>query len=91
MLMAQQFDAGSASLSGDPFPVAEGVFLAADYSNAISAWQRTARWSTVPGRGRPGNRLTWTDRQGRVLDTVGEPGEYGAADSLRGASISRSI
>jgi len=77
MLMAQQFDAGRASLSGDPFPAAEGVFLAADYSNADFSVAENGTLVYRAGEGEAGNRLIWTDRRGRVLDTVGEPGEYG--------------
>jgi hypothetical protein len=73
-LMAQRFDAGRLELSGEASPVAEqiavnlfgdGMFTAS--SNGVLAFQS----------GTSGNsQLTWFDRSGKSLGTVGPAGDY---------------
>ncbi len=79
-LVAQPFDAARLELSGQPFPVAErvalpwGPFQNAAYaasSNGVVAWRR-------PHQDR--DQLTWLDRSGRTLGTVGEVGDYSNPD-----------
>jgi Tol biopolymer transport system component len=74
-LMAQPFDAGRAEPSGDPFPVAEGVFFTADYGNADFSVAENGTLAYQTGQGVDG-RLIWFDRNGRAIDTVGDPGWY---------------
>jgi Tol biopolymer transport system component len=72
-LMAQPFDNRRMELKGHPAPVADqlgnkvghGAFSAS--ANDVLVFQR----SVVSDR-----QLTWYDREGKVLGTVGEPGNY---------------
>jgi eukaryotic-like serine/threonine-protein kinase len=71
-LMAQPFDADRLQLGGEPVPLAEhvattgaiGVFSVS--SNGALAY----RTGTQSG----GFRLTWLDRQGKTVSTLGQPG-----------------
>jgi serine/threonine protein kinase len=79
-LMAQPFDAGKCEATGDAMPVAEqvdvnyaGVGVAAGY---FSASQNGVLVYTS-GRALTDAQLTWFDRAGNKLDTVGAPGEIG--------------
>ena len=74
-LLAQKFDPDAATLSGSPVPVAQRVeyFNPKDLGNfavspagVIAFRQRTLAQS----------QLTWIDRTGRPLSTVGDPGLY---------------
>jgi Tol biopolymer transport system component/predicted Ser/Thr protein kinase len=67
-LTAQNFDAQKLELSGEAFPVAERV---AAFSASESG---TVAYRSVGG-GRD-LQLTWYDRQGKVIGTVGEPGRF---------------
>ncbi len=75
-LMAQPIDPRQLRLLGDPVAIAEQVrgFSASDTGVLVYSVDS----SIVPG-GIPGilrGQLTWFDRQGHVLSTVGEPGIY---------------
>jgi Tol biopolymer transport system component len=74
-LMAQRFDADRLELVGEPFPIAEeisrdpGVRLA-EFSvstNGILTYRSGGNLTT---------QLTWVDRAGRKLQSVGPPGNY---------------
>ena len=73
-LMAQPFDARKLQLAGEPFPVAErvgafvghGAFSVSD--TGVLAWRE--------GAGGLRTQLTWFDRDGKKLATVGKPGYY---------------
>lgn len=71
-LMAQPFDAGNARTNGDPIPAAEPV----DYDNFSNYGTFSASQNGLliyaSGAVRD-EQLTWFDRSGRVLGTVGEP------------------
>ncbi len=77
-LMAQSFDPGKLSLSGEPIAIANQVathgvpgFSNSSFSisqNGVLAYRRT-----LPPRF---NELTWYDRQGKPLGTVGEQASY---------------
>src|SRR5262249_27243898 len=75
-LMAQPFDAGKLDITGESVPVAEQV----DVNNAgigssvgyFSASQNGVL-SYTSGRALGGIQLTWFDRAGRKLETVGAP------------------
>jgi serine/threonine protein kinase len=64
-LMAQVFDASRAELEGDPTPIAEGVSSLTVSANGVVAYA---------GENGTLVQLTWFDRQGKALGTVGEPG-----------------
>ena len=75
-LMAQAFDPDRLATQGDPFPVAEriqtfggppfGFFSVSD--SGVLAYQS----GTAPNE----PQLTWVDRAGKTLGTVGEPANY---------------
>ena len=73
-LLAQRFDPGSGRLMGEPFSIAESVRYfqsTGSASFAASASGTLAYQSQDDVR-----RLTWFDRTGRELATVGPPGNY---------------
>src|ERR1700674_5587951 len=75
-LMAQRFDAAKLQTIGDPFPLAEDVDASSvaaqsqfsSSQNGILAY--TSGIYDASGR----SQLTWFDRSGKVLGTVGTPG-----------------
>jgi Tol biopolymer transport system component len=74
-LLAQPFDNRRLELKGEGTPVAEGV---ADAGNgppygAFSATNDILVFQRGPS---PDRQLFWYDRDGRVLGTAGEPGDY---------------
>jgi Tol biopolymer transport system component len=74
-LLAQPFDPGARKLRGDPFPVAENVEYDAMGSARFSASDDgTLVYRSGGSVGTKG--LTWLDRGGKPLGTVGGPGEY---------------
>jgi eukaryotic-like serine/threonine-protein kinase len=76
-LMAQPFDNRRLELKGQATPVAEQV---GDNNNGggHGAFSVSANDVLVFWRGgtTPDRQLTWYDRQGKVLGTAGEPGDY---------------
>jgi Tol biopolymer transport system component/DNA-binding winged helix-turn-helix (wHTH) protein len=75
-LMGQPFDTGRLALTGEPFRVAERLVapwaiepLRASFSVSDT---RLLTYETVRGT----DRLTWLDRNGVTLDTMGESGEH---------------
>jgi len=88
MLMAQPFDNRRMVLTGSAMPVAERVAAGG------SAFYASANDSLVFQRS-PALQLTWYDRAGKVLGTVGEPADYQGAlvlspDGTRAAVSKRS-
>ena len=83
-LLAQAFDVKSLTLAGDPFPIAErveyGVF------NGIVAFSVSDTGILAYGTGSgalSGLQLTWIDRTGKLIETVG------GRESYRGIDLSR--
>jgi eukaryotic-like serine/threonine-protein kinase len=76
-LMAQPFDNRRLELNGQATPVAEQV---GDNNNGggDGAFSASANDVLVFWRGgtTPDRQLTWYDRQGKILGTAGEPGDY---------------
>ena len=66
-LRVQAFDTSRFELTGDPHPVADGVVHYSASSNGVLAY---AEGGTTPFQ------LTWFDRKGNILGTVGQPGAY---------------
>ena len=79
-LLAQAFDSRTLAVSGDPVPVAEDVWrnLNTDGLTAFSV----AEDGTLAYRrgGLVKSQLTWLDRQGQPLGTVGPPAILGSMD-----------
>jgi serine/threonine protein kinase len=95
-LMAQPFDVGKRETTGEAVPVAEqvdvnyaGVGVAAGYFSA----SQNGILVYTSGRALTDAQLTWFDRAGKKLDTVGAPGEIGpfslSPDETRIALIRR--
>jgi serine/threonine protein kinase/Tol biopolymer transport system component len=74
-LMAQPFDAARLKISGEPRPVAEHVALNAASDSPYVRFSSSPNGVLVYDPGANGrDRLTWFDRKGKRLGTVGEPG-----------------
>jgi Tol biopolymer transport system component len=76
-LMAQPFDPDRPVLAGEPFPIAEQIqtlgatpygFFSAS-ANGVLTYQ-TGNAVVFP-------QLTWLDRTGKVVETIGQPAPYG--------------
>ncbi len=76
-VLAQAFNPNKLELSGDPVPVAEQV---GNFQGVAGFFSASANGVLifVGASGGAGNaQLTWFDRQGKKLGTVGEPGVFG--------------
>jgi serine/threonine protein kinase/Tol biopolymer transport system component len=77
-LMAQPFDATALKLKGEPVPVAEQVaFTNYGFGRFSASLNGGLAFFTSVGVGTP-TQLTWFDRQGKNLGTIGQAGHYGA-------------
>jgi Tol biopolymer transport system component len=87
-LIAQPFDPGQARLSGDPVPVsgAEGVALVPGFGRAHLSVSNNG--TILFGKGSDRYKLTWFNRESKVLSTVGQPERYA---SLRISSNDRQV
>ena len=74
-LMAQAFDARRLELAGEAVPIAENL---ADIGVPFFSVSTTGvlAYRTGAGSAYPALQLTWFDRAGKILGTVGEPGQY---------------
>ncbi|MBK8315636.1 MAG: PD40 domain-containing protein [Acidobacteria bacterium] len=74
-LLAAPFDADSLKLTGEPFVVADKVRVSPNASGFFSV---SDNGSLVydPNALTDNQQLTWVDRAGKPLGTVGPPGEY---------------
>ncbi len=72
-LLAQKFDTERLELAGDPVPVAEHV---GDANNVLGFFTASANSILAfrSGLGTTGVQLTWFDRQGKPLGTIGDIG-----------------
>jgi Tol biopolymer transport system component len=75
-LMAQPFDNRRLELKGQPTPVAEQVGDNGGGTGGYGGFSASANDVLVYWRGGGDRQLTWFDREGKVLGTVGEPGDY---------------
>ena len=73
-LLAQRFDLESGRVRGEPFSIAERVryFL----STGAAAFAASPTGTLVYQSQEDVSRLTWVDRTGRELGSVGPPGKY---------------
>ena len=74
-LMAQAFDTTSHRFTGDAFPVVEHIGTEGSRYASFSV-SDTGVLVTARGLTRPTTRLTWLDRAGRPLGTIGEAATY---------------
>ncbi len=75
-LMAQPFDAARAELSGDAFPVAEGVGYGNNGGGHFAASTNGVVVYRAEGAAQR-SQLTWLDREGRPAGVIGGPGDNG--------------
>jgi eukaryotic-like serine/threonine-protein kinase len=73
---AHPFDDTSGRLTGDPLPIVEGVQVNAVNGRAAFATSPTGLLVYRTGRSNAESTLTWLDRTGKVVGTIGEPGAY---------------
>ena len=73
--MAQPFDATLRQFAGDPFPIAEQIGHEGSRYASFSA-SDTGVLVFASGLARPTTRLTWMDRAGRALSTIGDAAAY---------------
>ena len=73
-LMALPFDAASAQVSGDVFPVAEGVSATSDGIYVPATVSENGVLLYEAGGATGGNQIGWYDRSGKSLGPVGAPG-----------------
>ena len=78
-LMAQPFDPDKRTLSGEPVPIADNL---GGTSYGLAPFSASSTGTLVyrggGGVGITQTQLTWYDRQGAVIGTVGQPGSYNA-------------
>src|SRR5262249_49569013 len=80
-LYAQTFDPRRAAVSGEPVPIAEGAETGVMTGNVAFSVSENGILSY--GTGEPitlGLRLTWVDRRGQTLETVGPEANYRGID-----------
>jgi eukaryotic-like serine/threonine-protein kinase len=74
-IMAVPFNLRTNQPAGEPYPVLNGASVFSASSNAIVSWGGSSVMSG-PARGNIAGRLTWFDRQGKALESFGDPGVY---------------
>jgi len=100
--MAQPFDAGKLETTGDVFPIAENVDLNPTGPYAYFASSRNGVLAYSSGGAGTALQITWYDRSGRAVGTVGKPadvqtprlspnGKMVAADRLDAQSRNRDV
>ena len=78
-LMAHPFDAANEELTGEAFPIVEDVYSGGNRHTCDFSVSANGVLSYRQGHGRSTRQITWLDRQGRKLGTVGDAGTYGGA------------
>ncbi len=79
-LMAQPFDARSAQLSGEAFPIAEDVQFDSGYSNGVFSVSGNGVLLYQTGAGALGGKLLWFDRSGKQVGVLGDQARYFALE-----------
>jgi len=75
-LRAQRFDPGTLEVTGEPIALIDGVQYMGIYFSHLFSLSETGLMAYVAGEGTLTRQLTWSDRKGAVLETVGGPGNY---------------
>ncbi len=75
-LMAQPFEAPGFRTTGEPFPIAEKVARYEPTNSAIFSVSQTGVLAYWTGTAGAGQQLSWFDRVGKSLGSVGAPGTY---------------
>lgn len=74
-LVAQKFDSSNFTLSGDAFPVVDQIAFVVDRGNVLSSISNNGVMVYRGGRVSGDAQLTWFDREGNRLQTVGQPAQ----------------
>ena len=77
-LVAQPFDSKHTRLSGDGVPVPGAEMVALTVALGRSSVSVSNDGTILFGSGSDRYQLTWVNREGKVLSTVGEPDRYGS-------------
>ncbi|HXI04227.1 MAG TPA: hypothetical protein VNI57_13725, partial [Candidatus Saccharimonadales bacterium] len=75
-LRAQKFDARSLEISVDPIGLLDGVQYVGYYQSHLFSISGGGLLAYSEGKGVLTRQLTWVDRKGTILGTVGTPGNY---------------
>ncbi len=75
-LMAVPFDPRQLALAGEPIPIAEQVTSFSASPTGVLVYWAGSTVVNGPSRGNIPGLLTWFDRTGKVLGTIGDPGLY---------------
>jgi Tol biopolymer transport system component len=75
-LLAAPFDADSLKLTGEPFAVADKVRITGNANSGHFSVSDNGSLAYDPNALTDNQQLTWVDRAGKPLGTVGLPGEY---------------
>src|SRR5215472_2984238 len=90
-LVAQVFDSSHARLMGEAIPVPGGESAAFNGALARSSVSVSDDGTILLGTGSDRYQLTWLNRQGNVLSTLGQPDRFGSVrispDGLRVAAV----
>jgi Tol biopolymer transport system component/tRNA A-37 threonylcarbamoyl transferase component Bud32 len=72
-LVAQPFDASALKITGEAVPLAEKI---GTDNVGLARFSVSGNGVLAYRTGETGGRLLWRDRSGKVLDTLGDPGDY---------------
>jgi dipeptidyl aminopeptidase/acylaminoacyl peptidase len=75
-LMAVPFNLRQLALAGEPIPIAERVTSFSASPTGVLVYWAGSTVVNGPSRGNIQGQLTWFDRTGKVLGTIGDPGLY---------------
>lgn len=76
-VVAQQFDLSNFQTKGEGVPVAEGVYFEPSSGNGFLTNSSDGILVYATSSGNQYQQFAWFDRQGKQLDTLGEPGILG--------------
>ncbi len=76
VLLAHPFDAATATLTGDPMLIAEGIDSSRGIGSCGILRLRQRRTVYRTSETAPASRLVWFDRSGKRISEVGEPAAY---------------
>lgn len=75
-LMAQAFDPSRAELTSDSVPIAPAVRVNAGNARAAFSVSESGALTYRSGTAFGDNQVTWFDRSGKILGTVGQPADF---------------
>jgi dipeptidyl aminopeptidase/acylaminoacyl peptidase len=75
-LQAQRFDADRLTLEGEPITLLDGVQYLGFYQSHLFSVSNDGHLAYIEGTGALARQLTWVDRKGTVVGTVGQTGNF---------------